>query len=237
MSMTNRIFFSSFLGAILLASAWILYHQHRAIAKVRAAIVANDKRDDSLDSAATNLADGSSRTKGPSPELVQLRGEVTRLRSDLENPPSPKRSLEEEASDWDMVFAGPKPSDHPDFVAFTNVANVGFATPDAAFQSFHCAFQNQQKEKITNTRMKDLFDVPDDYDEPEGGYSIDLGEGIWGVGYRIVLRDQLATNVVRLTYDSENRDGSWSRREKVLIERNGHWRVRPVSVTRPQSEE
>ena len=93
--------------------------------------------------------------------------------------------------------------------------------------------RNQAKEPLDNTRMKDLWDVPDDFDNPGAKYSIDIGEGIGGeVGYRIVSQQTMAANEVRLTLDYENVDGSSFRREKVLIEDRGRWRVRPVSVTR-----
>jgi hypothetical protein len=47
--------------------------------------------------------------------------------------------------------------------------------------------RNQAKEPLNPTWMKQLWDVPDDFDEPGAGYSIDIGEGMGGEdGYRVV---------------------------------------------------
>jgi hypothetical protein len=233
--MKNTLFLSLIIALLVLAGL-ILIRQRIAITGLRTEIAQAANAELSNDPV-PGAGEPPTMIGPASKELRQWRREVAALRGKLAGLREPEEMWEQSAGDWDLVFGGPKPSDHLDFVAFTNLADVGFATPDAAFQSFHHAFQNQRQQPITNTLMKDLFDVPDDFDEPGGGYSINLGEGISGIGYRIVSRDPLATNMVRLTFDVENRDGSWSRREKILIERGGHWRVRPVSVTRPSSNQ
>jgi hypothetical protein len=71
-------------------------------------------------------------------------------------------------------------------------------------------------------------------DQPPG-YNIHLGEGFYGgKGYRVVSRRLLATNTVELTVDFEKNDGTSFRRDRLLIEHNGHWRLQPMSVTRAQ---
>jgi hypothetical protein len=169
----------------------------------------------------------------PSADLLQLRSEVTQLRRDLEAPVPRPTPPKEWAEEWSLVHSGPKPSQYPGFGYFTNLANVGFATPENAFQSFNFAMRNQQNERLTDARMKELWDVPDDFDDPDAKYSIHMGEGMGGeIGYRIVQQERIATNQIRLTIDYEKPDGSSFRREKVLVQKEGRWRVKPAGVTR-----
>jgi hypothetical protein len=173
------------------------------------------------------------RVSRPSAGLLQLRAEVTALRNELESPIPAQISKEQAANDWALVHSAAKPSEHPGFVSFANAKNVGFATPETAFQSFNYAMRHQEKEPVDDTaRTMELWDVPDNWAEP-GAYSgIDIGEGMGGeIGYRVVAEEKLAANQVKLIVDFEKPDGSSFRRSKVLVEHNGRWRMKPVSVT------
>jgi hypothetical protein len=115
----------------------------------------------------------------------------------------------------------------------TQVVPAGFATPEAALQSFHYAFRHQTKEPLGSTGMKEIWDVPDDFDAPGGGYNIDLGLGYGGeTGYRVAGQEKLADGVVRLDVEFEKDDGSWYTRQMIMADHGGHWRVRPVRVWR-----
>lgn len=86
---------------------------------------------------------------------------------------------------------------------------------------------------LDSTRMKEIWNLPEDFDDPNAKYSVDIGQGIGpAIGYRIVSKEPLGSNQVRLVYDYERRNGSSFRHEKVLIEKNGEWRLQPVRVTK-----
>ena len=135
--------------------------------------------------------------------------------------------------DKNLDRSGAKASDYPDFIFLTNCGSVGFSTPASALQSFYFAMRNQIKEPLTPTRMKQLWDVPDDFDEPGARYSIGIGEGMGGEdGYRVVSQERSGSNGVRMTLEFERPDGSAFRRNVTLIERNGLWRMKPAQVSR-----
>ena len=233
----KRRFFLLLATTMVLAGVWSLQRQRTMIAEARTALGARGAV------AATTLdkpqrKGAPQREERPASELLRLRNEVTLLRRDLESP-EPRPALQKEsAEDWASVHSGPKPSSQPGFGYFTKMTNVGFSTPQTAFQSFNFAMRNQQNEPLNNTRMKELWDVPDDFDDPDARYSIHMGEGMGGeIGYRIVSQDRIAPNQMRLTVDYERPDGSSFRREKVLVENKGRWRMKLVSVTREQPAE
>jgi hypothetical protein len=228
--MRCRLFFA-FLVVILGGGTWIFRQQRVALMETRAVLAAHETNHVSSRRELADQEPSQPPADEPSADLLRLRAEVTTLQRELDAPMPRQISKQQAADDWALVHSGPKPSQQPDFLAFANVTNVGFASPEAAFESFNYAMRNQAKEPLDNTRMKDLWDVPDDFDDPSAKYSIDIGEGMAGeVGYRIVSRQTIADNEVRLTLDYENPDGSSFRREKVLVENRGRWRVRPVSV-------
>jgi hypothetical protein len=173
------------------------------------------------------------RETTPSSELLRLRGEVARLHRELDAHAGPVLSPQQMADDWALVHSGPKPSDRTDFVSFAGSSNMGFATPVAAFQSFNFVMRHQQQVRMDDTLMKTLWDVPDDFDNPDAKYSIDIGEGMGNeMGYRIVSQESIGTNQVRLTVDYERPDGTSFRRGKVLVEHNGSWRMKPAGLSR-----
>ena len=60
------------------------------------------------------------------------------------------------------MHSAAKPSEQAGFVSFANVKNVGFATPETAFQSFNFAMRHQGQEPIDDTaRTMELWMVPD----------------------------------------------------------------------------
>lgn len=80
--------------------------------------------------------------------------------------------------------------------------------------------------------MKEIWDVPDDFDDPNAKYSINLGSGMGSeFGYRIVTQESISTNAICLVVEYEKPDGSSFRREQVLVQTNGRWRVKPAGVT------
>ncbi|MDB6036607.1 MAG: hypothetical protein JWM99_448, partial [Verrucomicrobiales bacterium] len=96
----------------------------------------------------------------PSASLLQLRAEVTALRNELDSPIPAQISKEQAADDWTLVHSAAKPSEQPGFVSFANVKNLGFATPETAFQSFNFAMRHQDKEPVDDTtRTMELWDV------------------------------------------------------------------------------
>jgi hypothetical protein len=168
----------------------------------------------------------------PSAALLELRAEVTALRNELDSIVTGRISAEQASNDWALVHSGPKPSDLPGFISFKEATNVGFATPESAFQSFNYEMRHPPKEPVDEAaRTMELWDVPDDWAEP-GPKSIDIGEGIGAeVGYRVVSQEILATNQIKLIVDFEKPDGSSFRRSKVLVKHNDRWRMKPVSIT------
>jgi hypothetical protein len=168
----------------------------------------------------------------PSAALLELRAEVTALRNELDSIVTGRISAEQASNDWALVHSGPKPSDLPGFISFKDATNVGFATPESAFQSFNYEMRHPPKESADDAaRTMELWDVPDDWAEP-GPKGIDIGEGIGGeVGYRFVSQEILATNQIKLIVDFEKPDGSSFRRSKVLVKHNDRWRMKPVSIT------
>jgi hypothetical protein len=221
---------------ILGAGTWIFRHQRVALTEASAVLAARENNHVSSRRESVDQQPSQPSADQPSADLLRLRAEVTTLQRELDTPTPRQISKQQAADDWALVHSGPKPSQQPGFIAFASVTNIGFANPEAAFESFNYAMRNQAKEPLNNTRTKDLWDVPDDFDDPSAKYSIDIGEGIGGeVGYRIVSRQTMAANEVRLVLDYENPDGSSFRREKVLVQDRGRWRVRPVSVTRAKA--
>lgn len=231
----NRRSFLLIAAAVILAGAWALRRQHTQIVHTQASLAALKSSGGPLGLQQDSMSRPSSESNRPSSELLRLRSEVTLLRRDLESPTHTLQPISRNqwAEDWALVHSGPKPSEQPGFALFTSLTNAGFSTPEAAFQSFNYAMRNQAREPLNDTRMKELWDVPDDYDDPNARYSINLGEGMAGeIGYRIVSREMVATNQVRLTIDYEKPDGSSFRREKVLVENHGRWRMKPAGLTR-----
>lgn len=172
----------------------------------------------------------------PSPpaELLRLRNEVTLLRKELQQfqrqalPLAPQKS----ASDWEAIHSGPAPSAQPGFVAVASLTPAGQATPAQAFQTFQFLLRNQQHEPLTPTKMKEMFEVPDDFDDPAARYSINLGQGFGSeIGYRIAREQFLSSNEVCVTVDFETADGGLDRQDRVLVFRHGKWRVKPASVS------
>lgn len=174
--------------------------------------------------------------KPPSLELLRLRNEVTMLGQEINNQPQrPPPTATGLADEWAEVHSGTKASDLPDFVVMNKLQAVGNATPHHAYQTFQYAMRHQQQEPLTPAKMKEIWDVPDDFDDPDARYSISMGQGMGGeIGYRVVKEEFLSTNEIKLTLDFENPDGSTFRQERLLVQRNGKWRVKPESVSRQQ---
>jgi hypothetical protein len=227
--MRNRLFVTALL-LLALAAAWIYLKQGASIIEARVRLGRNEAERASEN--ARVPTDAAAPDSGPSLELLRLRGEVAILRRELENRRAPDLASNARSNDLQLIYSDPRPSEHLDFVDYSNIAPAGFATPEAAFQSFNQMMM--AKQPLTNTQMKDYWNVPDDYDQPPG-YNIHLGEGFYGgKGYRVVSRRLLGTNTVELTVDFEKNDGTSFRRDRLLVEHNGHWRLQPVSVTRAQ---
>ena len=226
--MPNR-FFSAGLVLIALAAAWIYVRQGASVNAARAQL--ERRRAERASENARAAVEVAVSETAPSLELLRMRGEVAVLRRELENPSLSKPASNARSNDWQLIYAGQRPSEQPDFVNYTNVSQAGFATPEAAFQSFNQMMT--AKQPLNDTQMKEYWNVPDDYDQPPG-YNINIGEGFYGgKGYRVVARRLVSTNTVQLTVDFEKDDGTSFRRDKILVERNGHWRLQPVSVARP----
>jgi hypothetical protein len=170
----------------------------------------------------------------PSPELLKLRAEITTLRRELkEAAPERRISRSSQTQEWAQIHSGPKPSEQPGYHSIDELKEAGHATPEAAFQSFLYVLRNQHKEKLTATKMKEIFDVPEDFDDPNAKYSINLGDGIGQeIGYRIVDQQFVASNAMTLTIDFEDRDGGSFRQDRTLIQRDGRWRINPARVSR-----
>jgi hypothetical protein len=235
--MSTRAFAITLL-LVSFAAGWVLFRQRKAIVLVENALITQQK---GTTPSATNIHSPANANppSGPRPssELLKLRGEVTLLRQELEavqSAPSGTPVLNPEVvrDEWSFVYSGPKPSEFPDYFQLSELKDIGFATPRAAFQSFQHAFRTT-KRNLTPTEMKELWDVADDYDDPDAGYNIHLGDGIGReVGARIVSEEYLSSNVVRLTVDFERPDGSSFRREHTLVERQGRWRMQPAGLSR-----
>ena len=142
------------------------------------------------------------------------------------------------SSFWTFIPNRTKVSELPGFHYFTELSFVGMRTPEEALETFHAAIRNQGMDPLNSTRMKDIWDLPEDFDDPNVNYTVNIGQGIGpAIGYRIVSKEQLTSNQVRLVYDYERRNGSSFRHEKVLIEKNGEWRLQPVRVTRKEQKQ
>jgi RNA polymerase sigma factor (sigma-70 family) len=127
-----------------------------------------------------------------------------------------------------------KKSPPSNLLYFTDLADVGFATPEAALQTYHEAIINQTKRgPLSTTRFKDLWNVPDDFDDPAAKYAINTGWGFGSeVGYRILNQERVASNEVRVVLEYYKRDGSSFQRPQTLIENKAHWRIQPMSIKR-----
>ena len=234
----NPRFFLILLSALGLIAFWLFRQQNHALRSAREHLASLS----GAHPASTNLVDrDSSATPAPDageahPELHRLRGQVAVLRRELEEHQH-AQAARAFSNDWQLVYSGPRPSDHPGFIHFTNLVRADFSSPDRALQSWHYAFHHQTDEPLDSSRMKEIWDVPDDYDQ-EPGYNIDMGEGLYGgTGFRIVTQETLASNMVRLIIDYEKDDGSSHRRERILVEKNGRWRVKPARVWRQSNDE
>lgn len=168
----------------------------------------------------------------PSVELLQLRAEVSRLRAEWESLTPQAQASMREADEWNRVWEGPKPSDRPGFRRFSDLAPEGWATPEAAYGSFQHAFRNQSTNALTSTRMKEIFLLPDDFDDPKARYSINMGAGMQGIGYRITQSELVEPGQVKLTLEIENANGTSFREERTLIQSNGRWRIKPEGLQR-----
>jgi len=169
----------------------------------------------------------------PSLELLQLRAEVSRLRAELDALNPQAQAATREADEWNQVWDGPKPSQSPGFRSFSDMTLKGWASPEAAYESFQYAFRNQPVEALTPTRMKEIFDLPDDFDDPKARYSIDLGAGMQGnLGYRIVETKMLEPGRVELAIEIENRNGTSFRETRTFIQSDGRWRMKLAGIQR-----
>ena len=231
----KTIFFLLALVLLLVVGGFTLLQQQRQVASLRAQLVQmTSPRQTSnfptqVQARPVLEPDRSSAESG----LLRLRGEVSLLQRDLDAAAAGALSRRRAEDDWALVHSGAKPSDYPDFTFFTNCASAGFGTPAAALQSFYFAMRNQAKEPLNPTRMKQLWDVPDDFDEPGARYSIDIGEGMGREdGYRVVSQEPNDSNGMRVTLEFELPDGSSSRRNVTLVERDGLWRMKPAQVSR-----
>ena len=229
--MSKRLFLILLL-VVSLAEVLILLQQRNRINRLRQE---SETRADQ--SHLRKLPENSSRPqKPPSLELLRLRNEVTMLRQEInEQPQRPPPTATGLTDEWAEVHSGTKASDLPDFVVMNKLQAVGNATPHHAYQTFQYAMRHQQQEPLTPAKMKEIWDVPDDFDDPDARYSISMGQGMGGeIGYRVVKEEFLSRNEIKLTLDLENSDGSSFRQERLLVQRNGKWRVKPESVTRQQ---
>ncbi|MFO1497242.1 MAG: hypothetical protein U1G07_02400 [Verrucomicrobiota bacterium] len=224
----------AFIALWLSGAAWLFLSQRTDLEKLRPAGRARRAMTNSA-STPVSRTGPAIESRAPSSELLRLRGEVGVLRRELALTGATDSDDDtQRTNDWLAVYSGFKPSELPGFRYYRQLTDVGFATPEAALQSFQYAAGHQQEEPPTNTRMKDFWDVPDDFDQ-EPGYNIHLGEGFYGgIGYRVAGQEFLATNVVRLTIDYEKEDGSSYRRDKILVQTNGRWRMKPQAVTRAE---
>lgn len=222
---------------LVVVSALSIYHvQERALEQTRRALT--DLRPAATEPG-SGASDAGSNLDSPraaaSLEVLRLRGQVGVLRRALAEAGGIAQDRRQFRHDWETIYSGARPSDQPGFVTLSNLVPAGFATPENALQSFHYIMGRQQIEPLNDTRMKEIWDVPDDYDQPPG-YNIDLGEGFYGgIGYRIVRSEFLSSNTARLTIDYEKEDGSSYRRDKIFVATNGHWRMKPAAVTRAHS--
>lgn len=229
-----RTVFRLLLLVILISGAWIARNQRAAIRSTRAALQSNATLtpEFSVPSPASTLAPPPA-PPSPSLELLRRRAEVTRLRQELDTRSPRAQAITRAAEEWTHVWEGIRPSQQPGFVFFTNLAPAGFSTPEAAFASFQYVMRNQTLEPLTPTNMKEIFDVPDDFDDPNARYSIHLGEGISGeIGYRVFNQEFIDPTQVRLIIEMENPDGSHGRQARILVLRDGRWRMKPQGIQR-----
>lgn len=227
--MTTRKF-TIVLLMIAAAGGLILFLQDRAISHTRnVAFVA--------DAPENPVTHESNNTSIPSPALLQLRNEVAMLTKQIqENSPlsrSPQSLAGRWTSEWEEIHSGPMSSNQPGFVSFKNLSNPGHATPAQAFESFQFALRNQSKEPLSETKMKEIWDLPDDYDDPKAKYSINIGRGISSeTGYRVVREETISTNEIKLILDYSTADGASLRDERIVVFRNGKWRLKPAGLSR-----
>lgn len=218
--------------ALLLGSAVLIGRWQAAALLETQARLARERLRQAAGAAGTAEPGASAPEPRPSLELLRLRGQVGVLRRQLAELDPAEEARRQHSNDWHLVYSGPRPSDEPDFRHFASLQDVGSATPAAALESFYYAMNNQGKEPLTDARMKDLWDVPDDFDQ-EPGYNLHMGEGLYGgAGYRIVRQEVLSSNTVSVTIDYEKADGSSYRRDKILVQTHGRWRMKPARVSR-----
>lgn len=142
----------------------------------------------------------------PSDELLRARGEVARLqRERLENPgrtSSPNAGANLDPNDPS------DPSTHPDYRTADSLQNRGFATPDAALESFLWHFAKPGRLKPpTEGGMDLLWNIPD-RPAPRGFHRrIDLGFGFARLeGFRIRARREISPQEVAFEIDRKEND-------------------------------
>ncbi len=239
----SRFPFLALLVLLMAAGIGLAVWQHQALLAAQVPrIPSNPGPSDGAPAVeAVSAASASARAdRRPSLELLKLRAEVTQLRAELDRDPVRARAEAQSATEWVQVFSGTQPSRMPDFVAFTNLAPRGNADPISAFATFQYHMRNQASAPMTPSRMKEIWDVPDDFDDPRARYSIHVGRGMGReTGYRVVEQQFLNPGEVRLVLDLEDGDGGSHRTEQTLVQRDGRWRVKPVAIERlpdPQPE-
>lgn len=169
----------------------------------------------------------------PSLEVLRWRAEVSRLRAELDALTPEARAATRESDEWSEVWEGAKPSHQYGFRRFADLIPEGWASPEAAYGSFQHAMRHQTTESLTPARMKEIFDLPDDFDDPRARYSLHLGAGMQGnLGYRVVRSEPLEPGKVKLILEIENTSGSSFREERILVRSGERWRVRPERVER-----
>jgi hypothetical protein len=80
--------------------------------------------------------------------------------------------------------------------------------------------------------MKDYWDLPDDFDDPNAKYALNIGEGIGReVGNRVAAQEKVASNQVRLTMDWNVPTAVRRVTKNCSWKGKGQWRLAPVSLT------
>jgi RNA polymerase sigma factor (sigma-70 family) len=186
-------------------------------------------------------------------ELLRLRGEVGRLRASQAQAASPGAVRHSRQTGTKPAAA---PSSQPGYVPADQLADAGFATPEAALQSFYFALNNP-----VGGRLLRALALPEDVQRVVKEHAVEdlavtqplrlsttvTADGSTGTesrvdfiqeggadnppkmmnGYRVVLQDEISPSEQRLQVERELPDGTVTTETQTLTKVGDEWKVQP----------
>lgn len=186
--------------AVAVVLALVQWREIRRLRTQLADVTPIESPDRSPAENSANSTEPRSSSGAPSPELLQARATVAQLMRELTVQPDPAadpgRDSHNASDELERLMQGRTPADHPDFVAAEALQNRGFASPEAALETFWWSYAGRNRD----VKFEDLWWSPT---EPAGEgyhYEIFLGQGVGPfTGYRVVSRAQTGPDEVLFT--------------------------------------